>query len=100
MHILGLVGLAISYALSITGLLSGVVKWAFTETEREMIAVERVKQYIDHVEPEVTSSSTDPPYAWPFQGVVTFSNATLKYRFVLRYHHNLLHIVFVEWKSH
>lgn len=94
MEILGLIGLAISYALSITGLLSGVVN-AFTETEREMIAVERVKQYIDHVEPEATSSSTDPPYAWPFQGVVTFSNATLKYRLVLEYHHNLLHIVSV-----
>nr|CAH7715442.1 unnamed protein product [Callosobruchus chinensis] len=39
----GMVGLSISYALSITGALSGVVN-AFTETEREMVAVERVRQ--------------------------------------------------------
>lgn len=32
----GLIGLVITYTLSITGLLSGVVN-AFTETEREMI---------------------------------------------------------------
>lgn len=47
-----LVGLTVAYALSVTGLLSGVVS-AFTETEREFIALERVSQYIDAVEPEV-----------------------------------------------
>lgn len=41
----GLVGLAISYALSVTNLLSGVVT-SFTETEKEMVSVERVMQYI------------------------------------------------------
>lgn len=75
----GLVGLAISYALSITSLLSGVVN-AFTETEREMIAVERVNQYIDEVEPEVDNSIMNPPYAWPSQGVVSFNNVVMKYR--------------------
>ncbi|KAF2904349.1 hypothetical protein ILUMI_01807 [Ignelater luminosus] len=75
----GLVGLAISYALSMTGLLSGVVN-AFTETEREMIAVERVSQYIEEVEPETATYIMDPPYAWPCQGVVSFNNVVLKYR--------------------
>ena len=42
----GLVGLAISYALSITGLLSGLVNF-FTETEKEMVSVERVLEYIE-----------------------------------------------------
>lgn len=41
----GLVGLAISYALSVTNLLSGVVT-SFTETEKEMVSVERAMQYI------------------------------------------------------
>ena len=41
----GLVGLAISYALSVTGLLSGVVT-SFTETEKQMVSVERAMQYI------------------------------------------------------
>ncbi|KRT84878.1 ABC transporter ATP-binding protein, partial [Oryctes borbonicus] len=75
----GLVGLAITYALSITGLLNGVVN-AFTETEREMIAVERVNQYIEEVQSESASCVVDPPYAWPSQGVVVFDNVMLNYR--------------------
>lgn len=39
-------GLAISYALSITSLLSGLLQ-AFTETEKEMVAVERLSEYIE-----------------------------------------------------
>ena len=39
----GLVGLAISYALGITGKLSGLVS-SFTETEKELVAVERCIQ--------------------------------------------------------
>jgi len=74
-----LIGLAISYALAVTGLLSGVVN-TFTETEKEMIAVERVCQYIDQVEPEKSQEILAPPYAWPSQGVVTFTNVVLKYR--------------------
>ncbi|KAI4463602.1 atp-binding cassette sub-family c [Holotrichia oblita] len=75
----GLVGLAITYALSITGLLNGVVN-AFTETEREMIAVERVNQYIEEVQSESTSLVTDPPYGWPSQGVIVFEDVVLNYR--------------------
>lgn len=75
----GLVGLAISYALSVTGLLNGVVN-AFTETEREMIAVERVNQYIEIVVPERTNEVMVPPYAWPLHGVITFQDVVLKYR--------------------
>ena len=47
----GLVGLAISYALSVTGLLSGVVT-SFTETEKQMVSVERAMQYIHGVPAE------------------------------------------------
>ncbi|EZA61102.1 hypothetical protein DMN91_004524 [Ooceraea biroi] len=74
----GLIGLAITYALSVTGLLSGVVN-SFTETEREMIAVERVKQYLDNV-PTENAMGDNPPYAWPSQGVVEFKEVVLKYR--------------------
>lgn len=41
----GLIGLAISYALSMTSMLSNVLN-SFTETEREMIAVERCREYL------------------------------------------------------
>ncbi|XP_016909511.1 ATP-binding cassette sub-family C member 10 [Apis cerana] len=74
----GLIGLVITYTLSVTGLLSGVVN-AFTETEREMIAVERVKQYLENV-PIETIKGDNPPYAWPSQGVIEFRDVVLKYR--------------------
>ncbi|XP_043801955.1 ATP-binding cassette sub-family C member 10 [Apis laboriosa] len=74
----GLIGLVITYTLSVTGLLSGVVN-AFTETEREMIAVERVKEYLENV-PIETIKGDNPPYAWPSQGVIEFRDVVLKYR--------------------
>ncbi|XP_057325310.1 ATP-binding cassette sub-family C member 10 [Microplitis mediator] len=74
----GLIGLVITYALSVTGLLSGVVN-VFTETEREMISVERIKQYLDNV-PTENPAGDSPPYAWPSQGVVEFKQVVLKYR--------------------
>lgn len=75
----GLVGLAITYSLSITSLLNGLVN-AFTESEREMVAVERVNQYIDGVPPESSTCIMDPPYAWPSHGVISFRKVVLKYR--------------------
>ncbi len=44
-------GLAISYALSVTNLLSGVVT-SFTETEKQMVSVERAVQYIEETPAE------------------------------------------------
>ncbi|XP_059046342.1 uncharacterized protein LOC131841950 [Achroia grisella] len=73
----GLVGLAISYALSMTSMLSNVLN-SFTETEREMIAVERVGEYIKQVESEKVDGDS-PPYGWPSQGVIEFENVHLKY---------------------
>ncbi|XP_015120641.1 multidrug resistance-associated protein 7 [Diachasma alloeum] len=74
----GLIGLAITYALGVTGLLSGVVN-VFTETEREMISVERIKQYFEDV-PTEEICGDNPPYAWPSQSVVEFRNVVLRYR--------------------
>lgn len=73
-----LVGLTIAYALSITGLLSGVVS-SMAETEREFVALERVSQYIDDIEQE-EDKGCHPPYAWPSQGVVCFQSVYLRYR--------------------
>ncbi|RZC36284.1 ABC tran and/or MMR HSR1 domain containing protein [Asbolus verrucosus] len=70
-----------SYALSVTSALNGVVN-AFTETEREMISVERVNQYIKEIPPESTHFVIDPPFGWPSQGVITFNKVVLKYRLV------------------
>ncbi|XP_064395751.1 ATP-binding cassette sub-family C member 10-like [Halichondria panicea] len=78
----GLVGLAISYALSVTNLLSGVVT-SFTETEKEMVSVERAEQYIGGVVNEGQRSSARtvaPPVGWPTRGVVEFKGVHLVYR--------------------
>jgi ATP-binding cassette subfamily C (CFTR/MRP) protein 10 len=40
-----LVGLSLSYILSVTGLLNGLIS-SFTETEKEMVGVELVTAYI------------------------------------------------------
>lgn len=72
-------GLAISYALSITGSLAVLVN-TFTETEREMISVERVDQYLTEISTEDTYGALHPPPFWLSQGVITFNNVTLKYR--------------------
>ena len=76
----GLVGLAISYALGITGKLSGLVS-AFTETEREFVAVERCKQYIDEVQVEdFDGGVTSTPYNWPSEGILVFKDVSFKYK--------------------
>lgn len=46
-----LVGLSLSYILSVTGLLNGLIS-SFTETEKEMVGVERVTAYIDDLPKE------------------------------------------------
>ena len=83
----GLIGLALSYALTLTSTLSAVVN-AFTETEREMIAVERINQFYellpeennDSIENRRHNSSIPPPYGWPALGVINFINVALKYK--------------------
>lgn len=53
----GLVGLAISYALSMRDRLSGMVT-SFTETEKQMVSVERAVQYIEDIPSEVSPHGT------------------------------------------
>ena len=74
----GLVGLAISYALGITGKLSGLVS-AFTETEREFVAVERCKQYLDDIKIEdFDGGVTTTPYNWPSEGILVFKDVSFR----------------------
>ncbi|XP_050029460.1 ATP-binding cassette sub-family C member 10 [Dermacentor andersoni] len=75
----GFVGLALSYALSITSLLSSLVT-SFTDTEKEMVSMERADQYIKGLEEERLDGGILPPFGWPFCGAVKFSKVTLRYR--------------------
>lgn len=74
-----LVGLALTYALSITKLLNGVVLF-FTETEKMMVSVERAYQYIDKVPQEREIGLNMPASSWPQQGCITFRRVHLQYR--------------------
>ncbi|XP_057825504.2 ABC transporter C family member 13 isoform X1 [Cryptomeria japonica] len=73
----GLVGLALSYAIPIISLLNGLLT-SFTETEKEMISVERVQQYMEVCPEEMEGNlSVDP--SWPNEGHVEFNKVTLRY---------------------
>lgn len=72
----GKVGLALTQALSLTGMLQwGIRQWA--ELENHMTNVERVLEYTN-LEQERTSGRR--PNNWPKEGRVEYSNVTLRYR--------------------
>lgn len=73
----GLVGLALSYAAPIVSLLGSFLT-SFTETEKEMVSVERALQYMDIPQEEQEGCLHLNP-DWPNQGVIEFHNVTLKY---------------------
>lgn len=79
---IGFIGLAISYALTLTSGLGGTIN-IFVETERKMVALERVNEYIEREKSESNEAEIDfvLPFAWPSQGVISFANVYLKYRF-------------------
>ncbi|KAA8540550.1 hypothetical protein F0562_024531 [Nyssa sinensis] len=74
----GLVGLALSYAAPIVSLLGSFLT-SFTETEKEMVSVERVLQYMDIPQEEFHGCQLLVP-GWPFQGQIEFQNVTLRYK--------------------
>uniref|UniRef100_M4D807 ABC-type xenobiotic transporter n=1 Tax=Brassica campestris TaxID=3711 RepID=M4D807_BRACM len=73
----GLVGLALSYAAPLVSLLGSFLT-SFTETEKEMVSVERVLQYMDVPQEEV-SGQQSLRGKWPVQGLVEFHNVTMRY---------------------
>ncbi|KAF6211147.1 hypothetical protein GE061_014262 [Apolygus lucorum] len=84
----GYVGLAISYTLGLTSLLSGLVSVG-TETEMEMVSVERINHYLDEqhegLEGESTVCNGSIPFGWPTHGVVSFSRVYFRHRNHLPY---------------
>ncbi|KAL9386523.1 hypothetical protein Peur_019647 [Populus x canadensis] len=73
----GLVGLALSYAAPIVSLLGSFLT-SFTETEKEMVSVERALQYMDIPQEELRGSQS-LNLDWPFQGTIEFQNVTMRY---------------------
>ena len=73
-------GLLLSYALNITGLLTGVLRLA-SLAENSLNAVERVGTYIDLPSegPSIIESNRPPP-GWPSSGSIKFEDVVLRYR--------------------
>lgn len=73
----GLVGLALSYAAPAVSLLGSFLT-SFTETEKEMVSLERALEYMDVPQEELHGcKSLDP--SWPLQGAIEFRNVSMKY---------------------
>ncbi|XP_066862352.1 ATP-binding cassette sub-family C member 10 isoform X2 [Kogia breviceps] len=79
----GLVGLSLSYALSLTGLLSGLVS-SFTQTEAMLVSVERLEEYSCDLPQEPQGQRPQGPHqlgiGWLSQGSVEFQDVVLVYR--------------------
>ncbi|XP_068448510.1 ATP-binding cassette sub-family C member 5 isoform X2 [Clinocottus analis] len=75
-------GLAISYAVQLTGLFQFTVR-LLTETEARFTSVERIDHYIKCLESEAPRQSSEadaPAPSWPQQGNITFQDVELRYR--------------------
>ncbi|XP_050731824.1 ATP-binding cassette sub-family C member 10-like [Eriocheir sinensis] len=76
----GLVGLVISYALTVTTFLNSVVT-SLTETEQEMVSVERIHGYLQGAaEGERREGVLLPPFGWISHGTIRFTNVYLRYQ--------------------
>nr|QUF59457.1 ATP-binding cassette transporter Abcc10 [Brachionus angularis] len=73
-----LIGLALSYILSVTGLLNGLIT-SFTETEKEMVSVERAHQF-KNLEQENWLGFEQITDLWPLNPKLEFKNVCLRYK--------------------
>uniref|UniRef100_A0A665TUY4 ABC-type glutathione-S-conjugate transporter n=1 Tax=Echeneis naucrates TaxID=173247 RepID=A0A665TUY4_ECHNA len=80
----GIVGLAVSHSLQVTGILSWIVR-SWTDVENNIVSVERVNEYAETAKevsdpsPQIKEGST-LPLAWPQTGTIEFQDYGLQYR--------------------
>uniref|UniRef100_A0A6I8QHH6 ATP-binding cassette sub-family C member 5 n=1 Tax=Xenopus tropicalis TaxID=8364 RepID=A0A6I8QHH6_XENTR len=74
-------GLAMSYAVQLTGLFQFTVRLA-SETEARFTSVERINHYIKTLALEAPAriKNKAPPADWPQEGEIKFENAEMRYR--------------------
>ncbi|KAI3362535.1 hypothetical protein L3Q82_012837, partial [Scortum barcoo] len=76
----GIVGLAVSHSLQVTGILSWIVR-SWTDVENNIVSVERVKEYESTPkEAAWTLKGSLLPAAWPTTGNIQFEDYGLQYR--------------------
>ncbi|KAL2628814.1 hypothetical protein R1flu_013500 [Riccia fluitans] len=73
----GLVGLGLSYASPIITTLNNLLA-NFTETEKDMVSMERIHQYMG-LEAEPSDGTVEVEPDWPARGEIEFSKVTLVY---------------------
>ncbi|XP_039117615.1 ABC transporter C family member 8-like [Dioscorea cayenensis subsp. rotundata] len=76
----GLVGLALSYALTLTTSQVYLTRW-YCNLDNHIISVERIIQYM-HIssEPPAILESNRPPFSWPSKGRIDLQDLQIKYR--------------------
>jgi ATP-binding cassette subfamily C (CFTR/MRP) protein 1 len=76
----GLVGLAVTSSLALSGNLNWMVR-QFSELEVQMNAVERIREYgTTPSEAPLVIDDYRPPSAWPHRGHIVIRDLVLKYR--------------------
>ncbi|CAN6707296.1 unnamed protein product [Malus baccata var. baccata] len=76
----GLIGLLLSYALSITGTQIFGTRW-YCNLSNYIISVERIKQFmLIPPEPPAIVEDKRPPYSWPNKGRIELFSLKIKYR--------------------
>lgn len=73
----GNVGLAITQAVSLTGMVQWWMK-QWSELENQMTSVERIVEYTD-VQPENIEGGVIPDTKWPESGVIEFNSVSMSY---------------------
>ncbi|GMY34551.1 ABC transporter C family member 8-like isoform X1 [Fagus crenata] len=76
----GLVGLSLSYALSLTNIHIAMTRW-YCYLSNYMISVERIKQFM-HIpsEPPAMVEDKRPPSSWPSKGRIELQALKIRYR--------------------
>ena len=76
----GLVGLSVSYALSVTQTLNWLVRMT-SEVETNIVAVERLKEYSESkTEADWSKIETKPQSNWPSKGTICVDGYSTRYR--------------------
>lgn len=76
----GLVGLSLSYALSLTGTLVFMTRW-YCNLANYIVSVERIKQFMHiPIEPPAIIEGSRPPPSWPTKGRIELLSLRIKYR--------------------
>uniref|UniRef100_A0A673B3B2 ABC-type glutathione-S-conjugate transporter n=1 Tax=Sphaeramia orbicularis TaxID=375764 RepID=A0A673B3B2_9TELE len=76
----GIVGLAVTHSLQVTGILSWIVR-SWTDVENNIVSVERVKEYArTPKEAPWTVEGTLVPSSWPSSGSIQLEDFGLQYR--------------------